>query len=110
MSKSMLNAMFGDSDSDHIRKDVSDDDWALPHLKAVQQGKAINASLASLVNTACTSACKEDKKQKKERTNRWTKCIKKTQLQLNKKNGETPVCTSLTEPNIPQFYHTQNHI
>lgn len=58
LSKSMIDAMFNDSDTEN--NTVPDDEWAMPQLKAVQKGKCINSSLAKLINTACTSPCETE--------------------------------------------------
>jgi hypothetical protein len=53
----MLNAMFGDTKEN---TDPSDNEWSMPKLKSVVKGDPIVPSLASLINTACTSQCKVD--------------------------------------------------
>ena len=50
-------ALFGDGELEVDNDELS---WDLPKLKAPVKGKAINESLARLVNTACTSQCDID--------------------------------------------------
>ncbi|XP_045203381.2 uncharacterized protein LOC123556600 [Mercenaria mercenaria] len=55
MSQNMLNAMFGGDSKENT--DPSDTEWSMPKLKSVVKGDPIVSSLASLINTACTSQC-----------------------------------------------------
>ena len=49
---SLVEALFGsNNDTD------TEDEWGLPKLKSIEKDKPIAQSLASLINTACTSQC-----------------------------------------------------
>lgn len=59
LSAQLKDAFFDDAQNKDENEQLVDDDipWQLPKLKAPKKGEAISASLASLINTACSSQC-----------------------------------------------------
>lgn len=61
VTKGFANALFeAPQEAQPDGSDSFSDDWALPKLKCPEKGEAIPQSLASLINTACTSQCDTD--------------------------------------------------
>ena len=61
LDKQVKDALFDNSSESKENEDVSlsndEFSWQLPKLKAPKKGDAVSPSLASLINTACTSQC-----------------------------------------------------
>ena len=59
LSQNLINTMFeGTSDIEVVENE--NEFWDLPKLKGPEKGPAISQSLATLINTACTSQCATD--------------------------------------------------
>ena len=63
LDKQLKDALFSDTQSKgNDPESLANDDfaWQLPKLKIPKKGEAVSASLASLINTTCTSQCEAD--------------------------------------------------
>lgn len=57
----LKEALFADDSQSKENEPMANDMiWQLPKLKAPKKGEAVSPSLASLINTACTSQCEVD--------------------------------------------------
>ncbi|MCG8046246.1 MAG: DUF5320 domain-containing protein [Candidatus Thiodiazotropha taylori] len=57
----LKEALFADESESKENESIPEDiSWQLPKLKAPRKGQAVSPSLASLINTACTSQCEVD--------------------------------------------------
>ena len=58
LNAQLRDALFSDDIQNKENEQMVDDiPWQLPKLKTPKKGESISASLASLINTACTSQC-----------------------------------------------------
>lgn len=58
LTAGLSNALFDEPQNEQSSGNV--DEWAMPKLKCPEKGEPISQSLASLINTACSSQCDTD--------------------------------------------------